>query len=281
MPGNLFLERLYREYQDDSVSDSAAALSYYFMFSLFPFLFFLVTLAAFIPPVRESIVTLLDRGRALVPPQAMSLVDAHVRGIVAQPRPRLLTIGLVVTLYTASRGVDALRKALNRAYGVKETRPLWQTELIAMGVTVVGSLVVLAGVAALVAGGDLGLWAAARLGVANHYVRLWSWLRWPFTSAVIATGSAVAYQILPDVAQRFRLVTPGSVMGTAAWLAATWGFDQYASHFGRYNVTYGALGGVIVLLTWCYITGFVFLMGGEVNAIFERHRARERLRARG
>src|SRR5262249_26451305 len=120
-----------------------------------------------------------------------------------------------------------------------------------------------------------------RLGVASHYVRLWSWLRWPITSSVIALGAAVAYHILPDVAQRFRLVTPGSVLGTAAWLAATWGFDQYASHFGRYNVTYGALGGVIVLLTWVYITGFVFLMGGEVNAIVERHRARERLRAHG
>ena len=81
--------------------------------------------------------------------------------------------------------------------------------------------------------------------------------------------AALGYYLLPDVEQEFHFITPGSVIGTLVWFGATWGFGVYASHFGSYNVTYGAIGGVIVLMTWFYITGFIFLMGGEINAILE------------
>jgi membrane protein len=81
--------------------------------------------------------------------------------------------------------------------------------------------------------------------------------------------AALAYYFLPDVKQEFKFITPGSIVGTACWLAATWGFSTYVSHFGNYNITYGSIGGVIILMTWFYITGFIFLMGGEINAILE------------
>jgi membrane protein len=266
-----FGKEVYREYVRDNVSDSAAILSYYFVFSLFPFLFFLATLTAYIPGVKESVGTMLSRARAILPPQAMGIIDQHVHGLVSQPRPRLLTIGLLVTLYSASRGVDAVRKSLNLAYDVKESRPFWKTEAIAFGMTIGGALLVLLGVTGLVAGGDLGLWIAQHMDIGREYVVAWSWLRWPITAGVIMLCAAIAYYLLPDVEQQFRFITPGSVFGTLAWLAATWGFSQYASHFGSYNVTYGSIGGVIVLMTWFYLSGFVFLMGGEINAILEDH----------
>ena len=118
-------KRLYREYENHAVPDSAAALGYYFVFALFPFLFFLTTLTAYIPYIRKSVDTLLARGHAILPQQAMALIDEHLRDLVAKPRPRLLTVGLLVTLYSASRGVDAMRKALNLSYDVKESRSFW------------------------------------------------------------------------------------------------------------------------------------------------------------
>ncbi len=266
-----FVKETYREYVHDNVSDSAAVLSYYFVFSLFPFLVFLATLTAYIPGVRSSVATMLSRARAILPPQAMGIIDQHVHGLINQPRPKLLTIGLIVTLYSASRGVDAVRKALNLAYDVKESRPFWKTEGIAFGMTIGGALLVLVGVAALVAGGDLGLWLAQRLDIGKEYVIAWSWLRWPVTAMVIMFCAAIGYYLLPDVEQEFRFITPGSIVGTLVWLVATYGFNQYATHFGSYNVTYGSIGGVIVLMTWLYLSGFVFLMGGEINAILEDH----------
>lgn len=266
-----FFKDVYREYLHDNVSDSAATLSYYFVFSLFPFLVFLATMTAYIPGVKESVGTMLSRARAILPPQAMDIIDQHVRGLIDQPRPKLLTIGIIVTLYSASRGVDAVRKALNLAYDVTESRPFWKTEGIAFGMTIGGALLVLVGVTGLVAGGDLGLWVADRMDIGKVYVLAWSWLRWPITALVIMFCAAVGYYVLPDVKQEFKFITPGSVVGTLLWLGATYGFNLYARHFGSYNVTYGSIGGVIVLMTWLYLSGFVFLMGGEINAILEDH----------
>jgi membrane protein len=158
---------------------------------------------------------------------------------------------------------------LNLAYDVKESRKWWRTELVAFGMTIGGSLLTLVAVAALTAGGSAGFWLAGKIGIAHEYVIMWSVLRWPVTALVIMLCVALAYYVLPDVKQRFKFITPGSVIGTVIWLLCTWGFSVYAGNFGSYNVTYGSIGGVIVLLTWFYISGFVFLMGGEMNAIIE------------
>jgi membrane protein len=263
------LKRLYRAYEDHMVGSSAACLSYYFIFSLFPFLFFLATLTAYIPAIRGSAESLLDRAHHIVPPAAMSVIDGHVRGLVRTTRPHFLTLGILGTLYSASRGVDAVRRALNLAYDVKESRPFWKTELIAFGMTIGGALLVLFGIALLILGGDAGLWLARHLHAGEAYVVALRWLRWPATALAVMTSAALGYYLLPDVEHEFRFITPGSMIGTVVWFAAVWGFGVYASHFGSYNVTYGAIGGVIVLMTWFYITGFIFLMGGETNAILE------------
>jgi len=265
-----FFQRLYRKYADHAVADSAAVLGYYFVFSLFPFLFFLAALTAFIPQARASVDTLLERARDFLPSAAMGLIEPHLRGLVTSSRPRLLTLGLAAALYSASRGVNAVRTALNRAYDVKETRPLWKTELIAFGVTVGGGILMLVGIAVLLGGGGVGLWVARHLEIGDEYVRVLRLIRWPVTTVVITLGAALGYYLLPNVEQRFKFITPGSVIGTLFWFLASWGFGKYVSNFGSYNVTYGSIGGVIVLLTWFYITGFILLMGGELNAIIEQ-----------
>ncbi len=263
-------KRLYQKYEDNEVGDSAAAISYYFIFSLFPFLFFLATLIAYIPSARGSTDTLLARARAILPSEAMGIVEMHLRGLMGRPRPHLLTLGLAAAVYSASCGVDALRKGLNLAYDVKESRPLWKTELLAFGITVGGGLLVLVGIALLVAGGSAGLWAARYLHIADEYVIVLRWIRWPIAAILMALGAALSYYLLPDVEQKFKFITPGSAIGTLVWFLASLGFGTYVSHVGSYNFTYGSIGGVIVLLTWFFITGFILLMGGEMNAIVEQ-----------
>jgi membrane protein len=269
----VFLKRLYQHYTDHAVSDTAAALAYYFIFSLFPFLFFLATLTAFLP-LGGSVNTLLDRIRPVFPGAAMDLITQHLTSLIDKPRPRLLTLTLLFTLYSASRGVDAVRKGLNLAYDVKETRAFWRTESLAIGATLGGAFLVLVGIAALVGGGDAGFWIARQLKLEAAYVLTWRWLRWPVTAIAIMLSAALGYFFLPNVKQRFKFITPGSIIGTLIWLVATWGFSEYAGHFGNYNVTYGSIGGVIILMTWFFISGFIFLIGGELNAILE-HASRE------
>jgi len=261
--------RFVREFQEDSVTDVAAQLSYYLLFSLFPFLFFLVTLVAYLPFAPGAVDAMMDRIRPLVPGDALQLINGHLRSLVHQPQPKLLTAGLVVSLWSASRGVNALRTALNLAYGVSESRPLWKTQGLALVATLLGSLLIPLSFAVFLLGGRLGLWLAGKLQLVDAFHLVWSWLRWPFTAALVMLVLALCYFLLPDVKQRFKYITPGSVLGTGLWLVSTWGFTQYVEHFGKYNVTYGSIGGVVVLLLWLYISGLIFILGGEVNAILE------------
>ncbi len=253
---------------DNAVSDRAALIAYYFLFAIFPFLFFLVTLAAylpFIPPTGE----LVARAAPFVPTDALGLVKGHLDDLLHQQRPRLLTIGLAVALWSASRGVDCLRGALNLSYDVKESRPFWKTNGMALGITVLTSVLMLLSFAGFALGTDLGVWVAGKLQMQKEWALLWTWLRWPVVAGMIMTVEALLYYYLPDVKQEFRFITPGSVLGTVLWLLATWGFTQYAQHFGKYNVTYGSIGGVVVLMTWLWISGLIFVIGGEINALLE------------
>jgi membrane protein len=256
---------------DHAVTSSAATLSYYFLFSLFPLLFFVVSLTAYVPLLGISMSRVLAAARTFLPSDAMTLVDRQLGDLTGNARPKLLTLGLLVTLYSASRGVDAVRAALNLAYDVKESRSLWKTEAVAFGVTVGGALLVLVSVGLIVAGGDLGYWIARHLHIDAAYVLLWSWARWPVDALFVMLMAALAYYLLPDVIQKFKFITPGSVLGTLAALGASWGFGKYASHFGNYNVAYGSIGGVIILMTWFYILSLIYLVGGEINAIVEQH----------
>jgi membrane protein len=212
---------------------------------------------------------LIDRLRPIVPGQAMQLIEAHMRSLVTQTRPRLLTFSLIGSIWSASRGVDAVRRALNLAYDVTESRPAWKTQTASVVMTLAGALLVLVAVAVLIAGGDVGFWIASKLDVTSEFLFMMRSLRWPVTALVIMTVAALAYYLLPDVEQDFRFITPGSVIGTLLWLITTWAFGRYVSAFANYNVTYGSLGGVVVLLSWLYLSGFIFLIGGEINAILE------------
>ena len=223
----VFIQRVYRHYEDHAVQDTAAVLSYYFVFSLFPFLFFLVTLTAYLP-LGDSVQLMLDRIRPVLPQQALDLLDQHVTALVKVTHPKLLTFGIIFTLYSASRGVDAVRKGLNLAYDVKETRPLWRTEVAAFGATIVGAALVLFGITALVAGGDAGWWLSRQLGFEAVYVFVWRWLRWPVTAAAVMMASALVYYSLPNVKQTFKFMTPGSVVGTLIWLAVVVGASAIA-----------------------------------------------------
>jgi membrane protein len=268
-----FFKRLYKRWSDNAITDRAAQLAYYFLFALFPFLSFLVTLAAYLP-VQGAVQDMMQRMGELMPDQAMAIVQDQLGRLVNVQRPRLLTVSLVLAVWSASRGVDAIRTALNLAYDVKESRAWWKAQGMAIAITVVGAVLVLVSLTLIALGGKGGEWVAGQLGIQHFYTVIWAWLRWPITMLLIMFVAAVLYYFLPDVEQEWRFITPGSVVGTALWLLATWGFTQYAEHFGKYDVTYGSIGGIIVLLTWLYLTGLIFVVGGEVNAILE-HAAHE------
>jgi membrane protein len=262
-------KRLFQRYSTHAVTSSAAAVSYYFLFSFFPFLLFVTALIAYLPLATPA-EHFLDRVRPVMPAQAMVLLDTHLRDLISRERPHLLTLGLLGGFWSASRGADAVRHALNLAHGVQESRPLWKTEILVWGATIAGALLVLVAASALIAGGGVGPWIAGKLGIRSGFLSVMRRLRWPVLGATFMTATGLAYRFLPDVRRRLRFIAPGAVAGALAWVLATWGFGKYVAAFGDYDVTYGSLGGVVILLTWLYLSAFITVAGGELNVVIEQ-----------
>ena len=268
-----FGKKLFKAYSENAVSDSSAQLSYYLLFSLFPFLFFLVTLTAYLP-IRGTVNDMMERLSQIIPDQAYGLIKTQLDVLLNEPRPKLLGLGLFIAIYSASRGVDAMRTALNRAYKVAEGRSFFKTNAIAIGMTLLGTAMVVASFTAIILGGKGGEWLFSHLQLGAQFLVLWGWLRWPLSAVVITFTAAIGYYFLPDVKQQFKFITPGSVLGTVVWVLGTYGFTFYTEHFSKNNVTYGSIGGVIILMTWFYLSGLIFIVGGVINAILE-HASRD------
>jgi membrane protein len=262
-----FLGSLKKELKRDKLTDVAGSVTYYGVLALFPFLLFLVALASvlFNPADAEKAVQAMSK---VAPGAVTQIIGDRLKSITSSTSVGLLTIGILGTFYSASGGVSALMRALNGVYNVDEGRPWWKTYLVAFGMTIFAAVIAIAAAVAMVGVGPVADKIGGPIGTALY------WLRFPVAGALMMFLWAVLYYVLPDVEQDFKFITPGSMIGVVLWLLASWGFSLYVGHFGKYEATYGALGGVIILLLWMYISSLIVLVGAEINAVIE-HRSPE------
>jgi membrane protein len=271
--GGLSVRQLARlvmtEIWKDEILDRAAALSYYFVFALFPTLLFLTTLLG-LGPGRAVMDRLLVVIQDLLPPDAASLVRRTLAEIQRGAGGGLLSVGAVAALWGASRGMVSIMNTLNVVYGVTSRRPWWRQQLAALVLTVIFSILALAALVSVVFGERIGLAWAAWLGHGTAFTTVWSWLQWPLGLLLVLTGIDLVYHLAPAVRQRWYWLTPGSVLAGVAWTAASLGLRLYVSRFANYNATYGSIGGGILLLLWLYLSGLALLIGGEINSVIAR-----------
>ena len=260
--------RAIHEIRDDDCLGRAAQLAYYFLFALFPFFLVLVTLLGYLP-LPNLMDRLMEMLGEMLPGDALRLVQDNVRDLVTNERGGLLSFGILAALWTSSSAVTAIMDGLNRAYDVEEGRPFWKVRLFAILLTVGLSLFVIASLVLLTFGPQIGGWIADQVGLGGVFQTTWNLLRWPVIVGLLILAMALVYYVAPDVEQQWQWITPGSVVAVIGWLVASLGFSFYVNNFGSYNATYGSIGAVIVLLTWMYVSGFLVLVGGEINAEIE------------
>jgi membrane protein len=243
----------------------AAALSYYFVMSLFPALIFLSAIVTYLP-VPDLFNQALGLMARFVPPDSMGLVKKVLADVVTPNRVSFLSFGLLGTLWAASGGLAATIEALNIAYDVEETRPFWKTRPLAIGLTFVIGLLLLIALAVMIVGPQFGEWLSARLYLSTIWAWIWPYIHW--TISVIFTVLAVEalYFLAPNVKQRFWPTLPGAVFSVAAWIALSFILGVYFRSFANFNKTYGTLGAAVALMVWLYWTGFAMLVGAELNA---------------
>jgi membrane protein len=262
------LKRTYSEVLADNCLGLAAQLAYYFFLALFPALLFLVALASFFPVANlmDTITAMLGR---VAPYEALKLIQDRIVKISQDKNGGLLTIGMIGTIWSSSSGVTAIIDTLNQAYDIQETRSWWKVRLVALGLTVALAVFILASFALILVGPTLAEKVAVSMHLGPVFEWTWKILQWPVVFSLVALGIAIIYYYAPDAEQDFVWITPGSVFATILWVLISLGFKFYVSNFGSYNATYGTIGGIIILMTWMYVSSLAILVGAEVNAEIE------------
>lgn len=265
--------RVWAEIGDDEVTDRAAALAYYFLFALFPTLLFLTVLLGLLP-LPGLMDRLLQYGDQALPGDAASIVRRTWVEINRGASGGLLSIGVLTALWASSNGMASIMSALNVAYDVEDNRSWWKRRLLAVLLTFGFALFILAALIMLVFGPHIGAGVAGLFGLGTIFTSIWAVANIPIVMFFVLVGIALVYYLAPAVEQRWRWVTPGSVVALALWLAMSWGLRLYVGRFADYNATYGSIGGIVLLVLWLYLTGVVLLVGAEINAEIEHAAAR-------
>jgi membrane protein len=262
------LKRTYSEVVADNCLGLAAQLAYYFFLALFPALLFLVALASFFPiaNLMDAITGALAR---VAPYEALKLIQDQILKISQDKNGGLLTIGMIGTIWSTSSGVNAIIDTLNQAYDIQEGRPWWKVKVTALVLTVALALFIVVAFGLVLVGPTLAEKVAVWFHMGPAFEWTWKILQWPIVFALVALGVAIIYYFAPDAEQDFVWITPGSVFATLLWVLISLGFKFYVAHFGSYNATYGTIGGIIILLTWMYVSSLAILVGAELNAEIE------------
>jgi len=267
------IKRTMREFQDDNLTDLAAALTYYGVLAIFPMLIVIVSILGLIGnSVTQPLIQNLG---AVAPGAAQTIFKNAVTNIQAHQGTAGLAfvIGLLVALWSASGYIAAFMRASNVIWDVPEGRPIYKTIPIRLGVTLVTVILLTLSALAVVFTGSLAGKVGNVIGVGSTAVQVWDIAKWPVLLLIVSGILAILYYSAPNVRQPgFRWVSPGSLLAVVLWIAASALFALYVANFGSYNKTYGALASVIVFLVWLWITNVVILFGAELNAELERGR---------
>lgn len=251
------------------VSSSGAQLAYFFLLSLFPLLLFILTLLPFLNLPQEQVFTTLEN---ILPKEIFTIVERIIQGVLNNRNSGLLSIGIIATLWSASKGVNALVKSLNRSYGISETRPFVIVRLVSLFFTVLLILLIIIALLLPVFGRVIGDFLFNTLGFDEIILVIWNYIRLVLPSILIVIVLALLYWIVPNRPLYFRSAIPGAVFVAVAWGIISYGFSFYLSHFGNYSKAYGSIGGIIILMLWLYIIGIVLVVGGLLNAAMQRRK---------
>ena len=265
----IFFKELYNKFFETEVSSAAAQVAFYFSFAFFPLLLFLVSLLGLVLESTDELRAELYQYLAqIMPPSAYRLVQTTMDEIIDSSSGSKLTLGLVVTLWSASAGVDSLRTALNNVYELTETRSWWKTKLQSLLLTFLFIVLLGVALAGVTSGWTLAKATIGGLGFEVNSTWVVSVVQWGAIIVVMILATAVIYSWIPCF-KKFHWVwiSPGSITAIVVWIVFGSLFRLYLQYFNSYNKAYGSLGAVIILMLWMYITGLALLLGGAINSV--------------
>jgi membrane protein len=258
---HFFIEGL----EKGAITTRASSIAFNFFLALFPALIFFFTLIPYIPVdnFQEILLGLLGE---VLPPSTNESAFKTITDIINHPRGGLLSFGFLMALYFSTNSINSLMEAFNSSYHISESRGMWKQRLIALGLTLMLSLMLIVAIALIVFTQfasnyfvDLGI-------LKQSSITLMLIGKWIILLAFLFGGLSILFQYGPTKKTHWSLISPGSILATVFIIITSMGFGLYIDHFGQYNKLYGSIGTLIVILLWMYFNAIVMLIGFELNA---------------
>jgi membrane protein len=269
-----FIKLLFKEMGSDHVGAFAGNLAYSALFALFPFAIFLLSLLG-IFHATNLVNTMIGRISGSLPPEAVRLIRQNILTVAQSHAGGAFTISAIISLLLALYGVSgafrAVMEATNVVYNVTDNRPIWKRYLISIGLALSSAVLLIGALVLALFGPAIGRSVANHVGLGDAFTLAWNIVQWPVLLVFVLTAFALIYYFAPDVKQKFRFISPGSIVAVVLWVIFSGIFSLYVNNFGSYNKTYGTLAGLVILLLFMYYSGMILLMGAEMNQIIEQH----------
>ena len=258
------LKDIYVRFMNDDLLSIGAQASFFLLFSLFPFLIFLIVLITYMPMVnfQDSIQVLA----AFMPANAYLILRDIVNQTIANRSVTLLSFGMLSALWSSASGVTSLIRGINRAYDQEETRPSWKITAVSLYFTLELAVAITFSLILIVFGKILGTQLFHFLGFSDVSLQVWNYVGYFITLVTTILVFISLYYNTPNRRLKFREVIPGAVVASLGWVIISIAFSYYIDNFGNYSKVYGSLGGIIALLMWLYVSSIIILMGAEINA---------------
>ena len=271
-----FVKLTYKEIDEDHVMAFAGNLTYKGLFAVFPFFTFLLSLLG-IFNATDLVTTMLNKLSGVAPQSAIEFIKGQLLSITQSQAQSAFTFGAIISILLALWGVSgafrSVMEAMNVMYEVEEDRPFWKVYGISIFMSLAVVVLLIGALVLVVFGQSIGVTVADLVGLGSVFAMVWSILQWPVVACVVLFAFALIYYFAPAAKQKFRWISPGSILAFVFWLIFSLLFSLYASTLGgsSYNETYGSLAGVIVLMLYVYYSALIMLVGAEMNQVIEWH----------
>ncbi|MEH7386919.1 YihY/virulence factor BrkB family protein [Bacillus sp. JJ1521] len=267
-----FLKEIILRYKEDEVGSMSAELAYFFLLSLFPFLIFLVTLIGYLPISHIDVLAFV---REYAPAGTVDMIEENLNFIVGSQKGGLLSVGIIGTLWSSSNAINAVVRAFNKAYDVKETRNFFFTRGISILLTFGMMIVIIVALLLPVFGKQIGIFMFSSFGLSDEFLDVWNGIRWIVSATILFIVFTFLYWVAPNRRLKIKEIISGAFFATFGWMFVSLAFSYYVNSFGHFSTTYGSLGAIIVLMIWFYLSAMIIIIGGEINAILNCHRIRD------
>ncbi|MDK2563792.1 YihY/virulence factor BrkB family protein [Romboutsia sedimentorum] len=246
------------------INSKAAEMSFYLLLSFFPFLIFTISSIAYTPILHLN--KYISIFQNMMPESAFQITLSIINSAMENKSLSFIITSFVLTLWTSSRAVRGIIRGANNSYKVKETRSYIKVMFIGLFFTVILLVLIFSSMIFLVYGEKIGYLIFGFIGLDNIFMNVWNICRYTIGVSTIVIILVSLYKYTPNKKIKIKDAIPGAVIATFGWIIVSLSYSYYSNYYANYEVIYGSIGGIIVLMTWIYLSSWMMLVGAEINA---------------